>query len=590
MMRWIASSLQRKLSLFMLISTLIPLLLLGVFTYIISTDITEQKLRQSSIDTLGQMEGKLRFVITDIESLSIFLTGQSDIQQYLSTTAVNEQTKTRILSFMSDLTSSKKYISNIAIYPLKFNPVLSTSNIYESTLDEYVDITQVKEKMWTELYSMTNYAGKHRVISFIRPMRSIHTFEHTGWLVISMDESVIADFWSESRFGEGQGQVLLLNESGNVLSSTERAWLSRSVHELYPGVSTSINRGRYGESAYGADQDRKQVILYQEPSTGWRLMGVVPVDLNRSQNLYILQLTAAAVVISVIMSTGLILFVIQRVTNPLKVLSRLLSKINPDEPMPVYHPASDDEIGKLSESYNKLGSHIKQLKEQLIRNETRKKEADIRALQAQINPHFLYNTLSSVHWMALLSEEKRIAEMVGALSDFLQFSLNKGKDFCPVHQEFAHIGNYAQIQELRFPDKFELDCIVDPELQNKYMLKLLLQPLLENAMIHGFQKKAGKGTIAVYLERRDDDMHFLVLDDGAGMSEERLAQVRASLQLSDFTENDSDSGYGLRNVNERLRLHYGPSSCLNIDSRPHAGTRISFSIPIMEGLSDIQER
>jgi len=125
--------------------------------------------------------------------------------------------------------------------------------------------------------------------------------------------------------------------------------------------------------------------------------------------------------------------------------------------------------------------------------------------------------------------------------------------------------------------------VIDPELADKYMLKLLLQPLLENAMIHGVLRKPGKGTIAVWLERRGGDMHFLVLDDGVGMTEERLHQVRESLDGADGPELIAAAGYGLRNVNERLRLHYGPQSCLQIDSRPDAGTRISFSIPILEG-------
>ncbi|MBB6732472.1 cache domain-containing sensor histidine kinase [Cohnella zeiphila] len=582
-MRWIAASLQRKLSLLMLASTLLPLALLGVFTYKVSTDVTEQKLLQSGVDTLGQMQGKLRFVISDIESLSITLIGQSDIQLYLSTTAVNEQVKTRILSFMSDLTSSKNYISNIAIYPKQFNPPLSTTNVYESTLDRQVDLAKVKEKRWTGLYDMTDFAGTHRVLSLIRPMRSIYTLEPIGWLIVSVDESAIADIWSEVGFGEGKGRVLLLGGDGSVLSSTERAWLARPVEELFPDIPWKADgASNYSRFRYGKGSGAMNAIVYPEPSTGWTLMGLTPESLNRSQNRYILQLSAAAVVISIVMNAGLILFVIQRVTNPLKVLARLLSKINPDEPVPVYHPSSSDEIGQLSKSYNKLGSHIKQLKEQLIRDETRKKEADIRALQAQINPHFLYNTLSSVHWMALMSEEKRIAEMVGALSDFLQFSLNKGNDYCPVRQEFAHIRNYAQIQALRYPGQFEVECIVDPELSDKYMLKLLLQPLLENAMIHGILKKGEQGTIAVYLEQRGGDMHFLVLDDGIGMTGERLRQLRDSLAEPELPEHAA-AGYGLRNVNERLRLHYGPRSCLRIDSRPGAGTRISFSIPILEG-------
>ena len=126
--------------------------------------------------------------------------------------------------------------------------------------------------------------------------------------------------------------------------------------------------------------------------------------------------------------------------------------------------------------------------------------------------------------------------MVGALGDFLQFSLNKGNEFCPLHQEISHIANYTQIQSIRFPNKFEIEYFVDDDLRDQYMLKLLLQPLLENSMIHGIQKKVGKGTIAVYVEKMEGTMYFQVIDDGIGMSEERLLAVRSSLVEPDSSD------------------------------------------------------
>ncbi|MEX2416612.1 MAG: sensor histidine kinase [Paenibacillaceae bacterium] len=589
MMQWMNSSLRAKLSIIMLISTMVPLLSFGAFTYIISSNVTEAKMKQSGMDTLGQMESKLEFVLNDIESMSIFLLGQSDFQQFLKAPQEDKQARTRILNSMANLASSKPYLSNIQLYPNSQETPLSTSTIYESELEKQIDIFQVKDKTWTGLYNMVDYAGEHKVISFIRPMRSIYTFKNIGWLVISLDEDVISQYWSEPRLGEGQGQVALMNEEGIVLSATEKEWLSQPFDTHYPGVWSKLGRGLFGETISGKGEEKRNILYYRSETIGWTLVGTIPYELNRAQNRFILQLTGAAVGITILINAGLVLFVIQRVTNPLRVLARLLTKINPDQPMPLYQPSSTDEIGRLGQSYNMLGKHIKELKEQLIRNETRKKEADIRALEAQINPHFLYNTLSSIHWMALMTEEKRIAEMVGALGDFLQFSLNKGNEFCPLHQELSHIENYTQIQSIRFPNKFEIDYFVDSELHDKYMLKLLLQPLLENSMIHGIQKKEGKGTIAVYVERQDNRMHYQILDDGIGMTEERLFAVRNNLEVTDDKDVPNEN-YGLRNVNERLRLHYGPDSILHIDSRLNGGTRIAFSIPIMEGPHENHDR
>lgn len=277
-------------------------------------------------------------------------------------------------------------------------------------------------------------------------------------------------------------------------------------------------------------------------------------------------------------------------------------------------------FGRLGESYNKLGRHIEQLKDRLIRTEARKKEADLRALQAQIHPHFLYNTLSSVQWMAFMRGEQEIGEMVGALGHFLQFSLNKGREFCPVEQEVAHVRHYVRIQQYRYPDRFHLEVEEDPSLAGSLMLKLLLQPLVENAMMHGILKREGEGTIRVKLARSGKNMLVSVEDDGIGMSEARLSEVRAALRESgkgpgtsgetggpgrgpgDGAEpvgsgrglgggaEQGGSGYGLGNVHERLLLHYGPGAELRLDSRPGGRTVVSFTIPVMEGHDETNDR
>ena len=581
MKQWVRSSLGRKLSIIVMIATLVPLLSLGAFTYSISSNVTEEKIKQSGIDTLAQMRGKLSFIIADIENISLFMIGHDDIQQYLSKPEEDVQLKSRILNFMVNLSTSKKYIQNISLYPKNFSTPLTSSTVYSTNLAEQTNLDQIIDKTWTGVYTMTNFSGQHQVISLIRPLRSVYTYENIGWLVISLGEDALSEYWTEPSLGEGEGQVALINTQGIVISANEKLWLGQSLDEIYPGVMTKFNKRIYGETMYGTGADKRTILYYNEPETGWTFVGSIPYDMYSSQNRYILILTAAAVIASVAITGGLVWFVIQRVTNPLRVLTRLLTKVNPDGPMPVYYSSSVDEIGRLGESYNMLGMHIKALKEQLIRDEARKKEADIRALQAQINPHFLYNTLSSIHWMALMSNEKRIADMVGALSDLLQFSLNKGSDFCPVHQEIAHIRNYTQIQSIRYPDKFEVDFTIDPSLNDKYMLKLLLQPLVENAMIHGIQKKSGKGTIGIYLEQEGVNMNFMVVDDGLGMTEERLLHLQRQLELPEGLHGPGVS-YGLRNVNERLRLHYGPMACLQIESRPYVGTRISFTIPFLE--------
>lgn len=578
---WFGYSLQRKLSFIMLVTTLIPLLFLGTFAFTTSSDITKDKAQQAGLNSLAQMDAKFQFILKDVENISIFLIGQRDIQSYLKRTDENLDAQAQILGLMTNLVYTKDYISNITIYPSNNTTPLSTSTIYNSSLDQEIAIKQITDKMWTGLYHIENYLGKRDVFSFIRPVRAMNTYQTLGWLSISVDEQVLSRIWSVPQLADGYGQVALLNERNEIMSSTSKSWLSLEADSLFPGIADHVRGHSSGVWTSGTGNTQQNILFYREPMINWTIVGIIPSKLYSAQNRYILQLTAVAVAISVLTNVLLTIFVIRKVTTPLGSLTRLLTKINPDEPLPHYPVYTSDEIGRLAGSYNLLSTHIEALKKQLIHNETRKKEADMRALQAQINPHFLYNTLSSIHWIALLKEEDRIAEMVGALSDFLRFSLNKGKEYCKVSQELAHIRNYVQVQSIRFPDEFTVDYVVDARLSDTFMLKLLLQPLVENAMIHGIQMKEEPGIISIYIELKGNSMYVKVMDDGIGMTEERLQEVTESLYPAEGMD-ANDASYGLRNVHERLQLHYGLDSGIKIESRLNEGTCVSFAIPVLE--------
>nr|WP_145402856.1 sensor histidine kinase [Paenibacillus xylanexedens] len=605
MVRWLASSLQRKLSVVVTASMIVPLLALGLFAFLFSSRITEEKTKLSGMDTLKQVESNLRYMLQDAENLSIFLIGERDIQQYLSRNEDHELDRIDILGRMTNLAASKKYIANIAIYPGRFNAALSTATWYEADGSSiyYPPVPSGEaDKRWTGVYPVRNYAGVQNVITLIRPIRSIHDYRPIGWLAISLDEKVISKGWPALGLGRGEGKLELIGGSGEILSSMDKSRLGQHVSDLEPGLMLRIQKGRSGTAIYGEKEHKRTVLYYPEELTGWTLVGTVPYEQYRSENSYILILTAIAVAMSALISGGLIWFTIRRITRPLLLLTRHLSRIDPKRPLPLFQSVSNDEIGRLGESYNLLGEHIQMLKEEVIRGEARKKEADLRVLQAQINPHFLYNTLSSIHWIALMSKESRIADMVEGLSDFLRISLNNGQDYCPVAQEIAHIRHYVRVQSIRFPDQFVLHYIVDPALERQMMLKLLLQPLVENAMLHAIQPTGRRGTITIMIQKDtgDERMNILVLDDGAGMAADKLEQLRANLatvaegnnvlssgsQLQEKAPGSSlsDGGYGLRNVNERLLLHYGADSPLEVHSREGEGTRISFSIPILEDM------
>lgn len=216
------------------------------------------------------------------------------------------------------------------------------------------------------------------------------------------------------------------------------------------------------------------------------------------------------------------------------------------------------------------------IEEQVKEEQKQLRKAEFELLQAQINPHFLYNTLDAIVWSAESGNQKQVVNMVGNLSDFFRLSLNRGKETVLVSEEINHVRSYLEIQQIRYQDilKFHIDI---PESMNGYkMPKLTVQPIVENALYHGIKNKRGGGSINVSGYEQGDSFTLVVKDDGIGMTEERLADVRKAIEEG---TSDKNIVYGLYNVNERIKLNYGEGYGVNIDSKHEEGTTVTIRLP-----------
>jgi two-component system sensor histidine kinase YesM len=239
-----------------------------------------------------------------------------------------------------------------------------------------------------------------------------------------------------------------------------------------------------------------------------------------------------------------------------------------------------DEITELGMSFNLMIGRIRDLLNSKIKEHDNLKKAELKALQAQINPHFLYNTLDTIVWMAEANKSDQVIEMVCALSSFFRIALSKGKDWIPLQQEIEHVRSYLAIQKMRYRDILDFRIEVDESLLNSTILKLTLQPLVENALYHGIKTKRNGGLIIVRVRGIGENMLILeVKDNGVGFTPYKLAKIQTMLEENSSVISVNGSGFGLENVNKRIKLYYGKEYGLSIKSHYRGGTQVTVAIP-----------
>jgi two-component system, sensor histidine kinase YesM len=269
--------------------------------------------------------------------------------------------------------------------------------------------------------------------------------------------------------------------------------------------------------------------------------------------------------------------------TPIKRLHDITTTITKNDLQALVTRDNVDEITELGLSFNIMIGRIRELLEAEKKEQENLKRAELRALQAQINPHFLYNTLDTIIWMAESNRTDQVVEIVSALSSFFRISLSKGRDWITIGEEIERTKSYLTIQRMRYRDILDFKIEADPYVLNNTVLKLILQPLVENALYHGIKNKRGGGTIIVRARQRNKDEVVLeVEDNGIGFTLEKLNQLQAELS-DDSGEINMESGFGIGNVNKRIRLYYGRQYGLTLNSEYTVGTRATLIIPARQG-------
>ncbi|MGC5774182.1 sensor histidine kinase [Paenibacillus pabuli] len=347
---------------------------------------------------------------------------------------------------------------------------------------------------------------------------------------------------------------------------------------------------------FNAEADGKELLfLYQSSTfTGWRTVGVFPARESITEVRQIQFYVVSFVFVVCLFGLSTSLWFSRSIAQPIFRLMSYMRRAETGNLMSGRWSDRADEIGMLGRSFNRMLAQIRQLISLNELKERQKREAEMRSLQEHIKPHFLYNTLDTIHWMARKEGANDVSEMVGALSRLFRIGLSKGNDFLTLHAELEHITSYLQIQQTRYRDRLQYELIVPDDIRELFVLKLLLQPLVENAIYHGIKGRRGPGKIRVEAKTEQGKLLLLIQDDGAGMSGERLAEMEQlltspmeSLETASLPGKAGKS-YGMLNVQARLRLTFGEEYGIVLDSKEGKGTCVTIVHPLLQELPAVQ--
>lgn len=330
-------------------------------------------------------------------------------------------------------------------------------------------------------------------------------------------------------------------------------------------------------------QDDIQYYIYYQT----RAIENLKVQLNSQIASFIATMSIVVGIILIIFFV-LATFLRRSIVKPVDELVNATTKIAGGDFESKVRVGSDDEIGKLAASVNDMSEHLEVLVEHIKEDERKMRHAELRLLQEQINPHFLYNTLDTIVWLIETNDSEKAVNMVVSLSDFFRLVLSKGKELITIKEEEQHIRSYLEIQQVRYHDILDYDIHIDPEIYDYQILKLTLQPLVENSLYHGIKYKRAKGLIDITGVKDGDNIVLKVEDTGVGMDMETLERLRDEICKPC---QETKSGFGLANVNERIRMYFGNDYGMTIDSEIGKGTIVKIKVPakIMEEVGDMKD-
>ncbi|MEV5027141.1 sensor histidine kinase [Paenibacillus sp. LPE1-1-1.1] len=533
---------RNKLLLSHLIIALIPIILLGLFSFIQSYRTQIKELKSEAASSLNQISNILDYKINRYNTLCEFMV----LNREFSNVFINNYEENYFAMYLDFRDKVDPMISHIKLMDDDIEGItFYTTGDLLGIRENILPLSELKNKPWFD-----GFRGRHWVVyeeNVYLVQELISNFKDSNFMVISINyDSIFSDLDKLSEYIF----VHIENDKEQIVFSEKK-----------PGeLSSSDVLSDYPLEISGNLKNIEWTIHYYLSNA------------NAYINAFaIFKITVFVILLSLIITFFLIYVFSNNFTRRIIHLKNKVDKVEQNNLDVIIQSASKDEFGGLTNGIGKMLERINSLIFQVYQAEIAKKESDYNKLISQINPHFLYNTLSFIHWRALKKKDIETSYMVTTLAKFYRSTLNKGRNMVTIENEIKHIQAYLDLQYIMNDGTFEVDYRIDESILNQSIIHFILQPIVENAIIHGFAEPNTQGNqiiISVYPE--NEEIKLIVSDNGVGMS---LQQQKQQLTAD-------SSGCGVRNVNDRIKLYYGNEYGMEIESEPDRGTTVTLTIPL----------
>ena len=579
-------SIKSKLLLLFSVQVIIPMAFMGIMLYKNTESIIQNKCVSYSADLLKMIELRMNDFSNGLNTITDDIIYDESIYAILNrqeaNIEINEQDKQNCYKALRRICLSNKKLQKVLLASLDgqylYSYDLNAGGVDEGTnlpFEDMLEKARANKRMPT--WYMENYDEHEVNLYLIRMIYNNEDYSEKGMIILKVNRDKLASVYSDLSTE--------FMESISILSQDNR-WIIGTEKESLTSQEDKWVMAQDEEWSYQIDKKNQTLIAYMNlQGTPWKIITKTSLEqlfseeMDHFRFIFVLIMASTVLILSI--------FSILMAMDILEPIHRLVHSIKKVEEENIHEEVfvdREDELGYLSKCFNKMSLEIDNLLNRVYKEQLTRKESELKALQAQINPHFLFNTLESINWMAQLNNVPEIRDMVTSLGALMEASIGKGSPMVPLSKELKYIDSYLLIMKNRYGERLSYESSIDKTLLHYEVPKLILQPLVENAIYHGIDKSRKKGLIKLTIQREESGIYIEIMDNGKGMLAEEVEEMNKMFEEDnhDYLLGTNRRSIGLVNVNGRIKLFFGQAYGLQLESVYESYTKMKLHIPIIE--------